>query len=159
MSHNLKSIYNVCLENEYIPKGITYKEFFTTLNSFHKEISPKIMFGYKFRPNGRLGVFNVVKDIRRGKTINWGDSNKLKAAIIAQGGIPYDKKTAPDGEKWHVYYMDNEYFKWKWFKEGATEFIKNSKYYIFKACTKNRRTVGKVVNENKLVTVNYAVYK
>lgn len=159
MSHNLKTIYKICISKNIISKDITYKEFFSIINSFHKDISNEIQLGYKFKPNDRLGTFNVVKDIRRGKTINWGASNKLKDAIIQSGGIPYNKENAPSGEKWHIYYSDKDYFKWKWFKEKATEFIKNSKYYMFRACTKNRRTVGKVVKQNELISDNYAICK
>lgn len=158
MSHNLKSIYNICVKNELIPKDTTYKEFFTTLNTYHREISDKIMKSYIHKPNEQLGSFNVIRDIRRGKTINWGESNKLKDLLIKTGKVPYNKETAPDGEMWHIYYTDNDYFKWKWFKEGATQYLKNAKYYVFRACSRNRRTVGKVIKEDQLIAENYVTF-
>lgn len=160
MSHNLKSIYKICLENKFIPEDTTYKQFFETLDEFHKDISYKVNRGYKYRPNERLGVFNIIKDIRKGKTIDWGKSNKVKQSIIDAGGIPYNKETAPEGEMWHIYYEDNSYFKWVWFKEGkAINFIKNIKYYFFRPCTKNRRSIAQAIKEDELVTEIYGVYK
>lgn len=159
MNHNLKSLYELCIRNGYIKKTIDYKTFSTVAREFHKEISEKVLRGYEFRPAENLGVFHIIKDIRRGKTINWGESNKRKAEIIASGRIPYDKEKAPDGIYYLIYFEDNEYFKWKWFKEKPTQFIRNVKFYLFKPCTYNRRTISKVIKADNLIKENYGVYR
>jgi len=159
MNHNLKTLYKVCIDNGYIAPDIDYKTFSILIREFHKEISQRVLRGYKFRPGENLGQFHLVKDIRRGKTIDWGNSNKLKQSIIERGGVPYDKVNAPDGEEWLLYYQDNDYYKWKWFKETSTTFIKNVKYYIFKPCTTNRRSIAKVIKEDDLITESYGTYK
>lgn len=159
MSHNLKSLYSICIKEKLIPNDTTYKQFFEVLNEYHRGISEAIIKGYSHSPNGQLGNFKILKDIRRRKTINWGESNKLKQNIIDTGGTPYNKETAPHGDMWFVLFEDNEYFKWIWDKTTPVKFVKNSKYYVFRACTKNRRTVGKVIKENEFITDKYDTYK
>jgi len=55
---------------------------------------------------------NKVKNAK----VNWGKSNEIKRSIIARGGTPYNKKTAPDGEKWLVLYDNNRFLRFNWDK-------------------------------------------
>jgi hypothetical protein len=157
MNHNLKSIYNICIEQGFI-KDIEYKTFANIVKQFHKDISLEVQLGYRFQPNGELGTFNIIRDIRRGRTIDWGASNKFKQKILDNGGIPFNKETAPNGEEWFIYFEDNNYYKWKWFKRKPT-FIKNLIYYMFKPSSKNRRTISQVIKDNPLAAERYGVYK
>lgn len=156
---NIRSIYDLCLEKEYIISSLTYNEFNKIVRDFNKEIADKILKGYKFQPGFRLGLFNIVRDIRRGQTIDWGASNKLKKEILAKGEILYDKEKNPEGKEWLLYYLDNEYFKWKWSKIGTAKYTPNILFFMFRASSRNRRIIGKIVREDKSIIDNYGEYK
>lgn len=49
--------------------------------------------------------------------VDWGLSNKYKAQLIAEGKVPYDSNTAPDGVKWHIYH-NSDYAYWFWWESG-----------------------------------------
>jgi hypothetical protein len=163
MTHNLKTIYKICIDNNFISKDVTYKQFAEVIRECHIELSYNILRGYRFRPTGQLGDFYLVKDIRRGKTINWGASNKRKQEIIDAGETPLVGKAGTEesnnGKEWLMYFEDNDYFKWLWFKDTATKYLKNVKYYVFKPCTRNRRTIAKVIKEDSFITESYGTYK
>ena len=159
IQYNLKNIYLVCLTEGFISKKIDYKTFSTIIREFNIDISKEILKGYKFSPGNRLGTFNIIKDIRRGKSINWGESNKYKQWLLDHNRLPFDKELAPDGEAWLVYFTDNTYYKWKWFKEGASKYIKNLNNFVFKPVTANRRNIAKVVKEDNFIPEGYVTFK
>ena len=76
IQYNLKDLYLVCLREGFIKEEIEYKIFSTIIREFNITISKEIINGYAFHPGNRMGVFNLIKDKRRGKTINWGEFNK-----------------------------------------------------------------------------------
>ena len=159
IQYNLKDLYEVAIKEKFIKPEVDYKTFSTIIREFNIDISAEILKGYKFSPGSRLGVFNLIKDVRRGKTINWGESNKYKAYLISQGRIPFDKELSPQGEEWLIYYTDNTYYKWKWFKSGASKYIKHIGNFIFKPVTANRRNIAKVVKEDNFIPEGYVTYK
>lgn len=72
------------------------------------------------------------------KVPDWGESNKIKAEIIARGGTPYKAiKNSRDeiigdngGEKWIVYHI-SDYVCWWWWNKGKCN-IENRDIYMFK---------------------------
>lgn len=159
---NTCDIFNIAV-NKGLIKDIPYRMFYDVVREFHKEISKKIVEGYRFRPGHSLGTFYITKDLRKGYSIDWGSSNKRKAELITEGKIPYDKETAPDGEKWFIFYVDNLYFKWKWSQDTATHLTRNLKHYMFDATTGNRKSVGKAIkrmnNTTEPIIDKYVSYK
>lgn len=156
---NLRDLFIVCIKEGFISPDVEYKTFSTIIREFNIDISTEILKGYKFSPGSRLGIFNLIKDIRRGKTVNWGESNKYRQRLIDQGKVPFDKELAPHGEEWLIFYTDNTYYKWKWFKNGASQYVKHIGNFVFKPVTANRRNIAKVVKEDKFIPENYVTYK
>lgn len=71
------------------------------------------------------------------KKIDWGESNKYRNKLIAEGKVPYKKGVRDHGEKWlHYYYSD--YFRWDFLPDREMYVEK----YLFKATenTKNKKT-------------------
>lgn len=156
--YTLKDIYQLGRLKGLIQKDITYKEFSEVSRDFNKEISSRIVNNaYKF--NFGLGLIELKRSLRRGKSINWDASKKLRQAIIDRGEIPFNKETAPEGAKWLIYFEGKDYYKWKWFKNHIVNLRKNVKYYIFRPMRKNRREIAKVVKENPFADIDYGIYK
>lgn len=158
--YNTRAIYNLCIEQGIIQKDeIPYRLFYDVIKEFHKGISDKIITdAYQFRPS-EIGIFEIIKDVRRGKTIDWGASKKRKQEIIDEGGVPFNKVSAPNGVEWFVYHSGEDYFKWNWYKIKESNFIKNLKYYIFRAATGNRRAVGSAVKQNPFADLDYGIHR
>jgi hypothetical protein len=155
---NTREIYNICVQNGVInKKEIPYKLFYDVIRQFHKQLSDKIIFNtYQFKTN--IGQFEVLRDERRGKSIDWNASKKRKQDIIDSGGTPFNAQTAPHGIKWFIYH-EGDYFKWHWFKDTGISFIKNIKYYVFKPTSDNRRAVAKAVKNNPFAELDYGVHR
>ncbi len=156
--YNTRAIYNLCVEQGILDKNeIPYIQFYHIVREFHREVSQKIIFNtYRFKPS-EIGFFEILKDQRKGKSIDWNASKKRKQEIIAAGGTPYNKAEAPTGIEWFIYHEGSDYFKWNWFKDTGAKFIKNIKYYVFKAATGNRRAVAKAVKQNPFADLDYGI--
>ena len=155
--YNTKAIYDLCLSLDLVKKEqVPYTIFYTIIREFHKAIAEGIIFKtYSFKPS-EIGIFHVLRDERRGKSINWQASKKRKQEIINSGGIPYSKLGAPHGLEWFVYH-EGDYFKWNWYKDKGASFIKNLKKYTFKVATGNRRAVAKAVKSNTFASIDYGI--
>lgn len=153
---NTKYIYNLCIEKGYI-QDVDYKTFSLVIREFNKEISDKILKGYKFKAVN-LGIFEVLRVPRKKATINWNDSKKYKQELIEKGITPYSRDENPDGEKWFIYFTDPWYFKWVWFKTKASKYVGNLFYYTFTASFDNKRGIAKAIKNNNLAELDYELY-
>lgn len=77
-------------------------------------------------------------------TIDWGESNKYKQELLAEGKELYSE-TNPDGVKWFIYYTDKWYCKFHW-EKGKCK-IPNKTAYKF---TPSRGLKG---NKEKLINL------
>lgn len=154
--YNTKAIYQLCLEQGYISKELcSYREFYDIIREFNKGISNKIIYNqYTFKIN--IGYFRVIRVQRRGKSINWGASNKRKQELIEQNLVPYNKETAPHGLEWFIYH-EGDYFIWNWFKDKSAKFIKNVVSYKLLPTAGNRKEVAQAVKLNP--DASYGLYK
>lgn len=150
-------------ELELVNKSEMDKELFKEIiYRFNTKISDEIIYkGYVFRPGFGIGNTRIKKvrtDLRVKKRINWDESNKLKKAIIARGGIPF-KVTERDefgkaianngGEMWFVYFNTDFDYLWHWGKKTATAI--NIPYFKFRPTKYNNTSKGgKLGNVNKL---------
>jgi hypothetical protein len=139
----IKHVYKTCVNfNTIDKKEISYKEFYRVVRLFHRLISSKIIDGYKF--NSEVGTIEIDKKPRPGRMVDWGNSNARKQRIIAEGKIPFNKETAPNGEHWLCYFTDSTHYKWKWNKSAGVLGC-----VLFIACTDNKKKLGKEVNRKK----------
>ena len=60
--------------------------------------------------------------------IDWGESNKYKEELLAEGYELYNIKTGT-GKKWYIYYTDEEYCRFHWNKGKCR--IPNKSVYKF----------------------------
>lgn len=156
--YNLKDIYKIGIAKGYVKDDITYTEFSNVSRDFNKEVSNRII-NNAYRFNFGIGIIEVKRSKRRGLSIDWHTSKKVRQEIIDRGEIPFSKKDHPEGIKWFVFFEGKDYFKWKWFKIDGLLAIANIKYYIFKPMTGNRKEVGKAVKANPFADMDYGIYK
>lgn len=151
----IKDIYDLLVNEGIIDKKeIKIQEFKKVVKEFHQLISHEIVFkAYKYK-FGEIGEFSIVRDKRRGKSINWGASNKRKQEIIDSGQIPFNKETAPDGIKWFIYH-EGDYFKWHWYKSNT--FVKNINVTSFRSTRTNRVAVGTAVKNDPFAETTYGI--
>jgi hypothetical protein len=124
-----------------------------------KRVSNHIIFGGMFNLQNNLGYIRI-KKIKRNYTKlvpDWGASNKLKAALVAEGKVPKDKEH-PQGEEWLVFYSDPWYLRWAWIKVGVCR-VKNQSVYMFRPTANRSKTAGdnnteKLGNRGLLVLAN-----
>lgn len=151
----LRDIYDLLITEGIIDKKeIPFKEFRPVIKEFYKLISNEIIFkAYKFTV-GEIGEFKIVRDKRRGKSINWGASNKRKQELIDAGEVPFNKDNAPDGVKWFIYH-EGDYFKWQWYKSHT--YVKNINVTAFRATRTNRVAVGAAVKNDPFAETTYGI--
>jgi len=108
---------------------ITYTLYKEVISMYNKKLVDVLLTGkeYNLRHNlGRVRIRKVQRNFDK-PTINWGETNKLKAEGINQ----------------FVYYTDDHWFRWYWEKRKCS--VKNKSVYQFKP------TTGKSGNKRKLI--------
>ena len=91
-----------------------------------------------------LSTISILRRDRdpRSPRVDWGESNKYKKELIAEGKELYDSKTG-EGTKWHIYHIDDFYCKFYWYKGKCK--VPNKSVYRFDA------TRGVKGNKDKLI--------
>lgn len=140
---------------------IPYWMYREILSRTFKKVSNNIIFGEMFNLQNNLGYIRIKKIKRNYKKLvpNWGESNKLKASLIAEGKVPKDQDH-PDGEEWLVFHSDPWYLRWAWVKLGVCR-VKNQSVYLFRPTANRSKTAGdnsrdKLGNRGLLVLANKA---
>lgn len=149
------------LQNLHVYLSINYLQFKFVLNAFNVKIIDKVIEGYRWQIGSYVGSLLVVKKPnivgRSGQLpINWGESLKRKKEIESKGQIPYDKKSAPAGIKWLVYFDQpfNHLFKWS----KTTVLSSNTIFFTFQPVegANNLGTrLNKYIRENPEITNSY----
>lgn len=134
-----KQLYVIAKENDLLHNDIEYLEFSKVSREFNRILSTKIMEGYKFM--SPFGQFEILKRHRAKKSIDWKSSKDKRQRLLDEGKIPYNKKDAPDGEKWFIYFTNEVHYYWKWIKHSAIIF------YHFLPSMGNKRRLGKIVKQ------------
>ena len=132
---------------------ISETEFRFILQEFNSNIADEIIKGYHFNPGNYIGLIRIKKKKRVGKNVNWGDSNKKKAEILARGGIPYNKETAPDGEEWLVYFISEYAYWWYWNKGNCR--LTNKSIFSFTPMFAQKGNLSKYRKNNPLAELKY----
>lgn len=144
------------------PKGVKvvpYWMFKEVIGRFNKKCANSVIFGQVLNFQSRLGYL-LIKKIRRNyekPVVDWGESKKMKAEIIASGQIPRDDEH-PDGENWLNYYSDPWYLRWAWHKKRVCR-VKNQTVYKFvptanRSKKANDNSLEKLGNRGKLALMN-----
>lgn len=126
--HNIQEAIN---KGEAFKNKLTSTKYIAIIRALNVEISNHVIRGGLYSFSKELSHIYIKEKIRDTHVngINWGESNKFKAQLIAEGKTPYDKKLNPDGEKWFVYHTNTYNYWWKWNSNFCN--FPNIQYYIF----------------------------
>jgi hypothetical protein len=109
-----------------------YKYAYVELNT---EFSKAILLGADMDFGAGVGRIYIKEKVRNflneqcTKAINWGESNKVKAQLLADGKTLYNETTNPDGVKWHVKHTEDFSYWWWW--ECNLPHIPTARFYKF----------------------------
>jgi len=106
------------------------------------EYSKEILRGHEMNLSqgvGNIYIREKARDFNNKTTlqaIDWKTSKDVKAQLIKDGLVPYDKETAPNGVKWHVKHTDDNSYWWWWENDvNRAKWVKTDKVdntYFFK---------------------------
>ena len=155
MNHTISNIYEHYKEDKGdIPKAL----FVDICAEFNMGIIDYLLEGKEFNMGHNLSTLSIVRKDRdpRNPRVDWGESNKYKAELLAEGKQLYDNETG-EGAKWHIYYTDSEYLKYYW-RKGKCR-IKNKSVYRFDATRGVKGNKGKLIQLMKEDDLAYLKFR
>ncbi len=129
MNHTITNIYEDYNSNvEDIDKNL-FKEL---CFDFNEMVIDMILEGGEFNMGNNLSTISILRMDRdpQRKVIDWIESNKYKSELVKNKIKLYDASTG-EGTKWHIYYTDEYYCKYYWYKGRCK--VKNKSVYRFDA--------------------------
>tara|TARA_R110002096_G_scaffold517_12_gene3083 strand:- start:7149 stop:8042 length:894 start_codon:yes stop_codon:yes gene_type:complete len=136
---------------------LPFKHWIKVIKKFNENIVNLIIReGYEFHLGYGLDYIRIKKKIRNNPEINNPASYQKRKKIIKEGKIPYNEKTAPNGEKWRIYRTERYKYQWYWSKKSIN--VKNSFYYTFKPTGGKKGMICSLynfINENPNHTIKY----
>jgi len=141
MSHTLRDVYKSYVEEHGEINKLLFRDI---CSEFNMMIMDYILEGKVFNMGQNLSSLSILRKERdpRSPRIDWGESNKYKDELLAEGKELYNSKTE-EGTKWHIYHTDAFYCKFYWYKGKCK--VKNKSVYRFDA------TRGIKGNKDKLI--------
>jgi hypothetical protein len=142
MSYTLRDVYKAYSRECKQPvDSLTFRDI---CSQFNIEIMDYILEGKEFNMGHNLSTISITRHDRdpRNPRIDWGESNKYRKELLAEGKDIYDSDT-DKGENWFIYHTDPFYCKFYWNKGRCK--IKNKSVYRFDA------TRGIKGNKEKLI--------
>jgi len=142
MSYTLRDVYKAYAKE--VDASIDSLTFRDICSDFNIEIMDYILDGKLFNMGFNLSTISITRQDRdpRNPRIDWGESNKYRKELIAEGKKIYDVVTN-EGEQWFIYHTDSFYCKFYWNKGKCK--VKNKSVYRFDA------TRGVKGNKDKLI--------
>jgi|TARA_R100001510_G_C7647636_1_gene204976 hypothetical protein len=129
VNHTITNIYEDYNSNvEDIDKNL-FKEL---CFDFNEMVIDMILEGGEFNMGNNLSTISILRMDRdpQRKVIDWIESNKYKSELVKNKIKLYDASTG-EGTKWHIYYTDEYYCKYYWYKGRCK--VKNKSVYRFDA--------------------------
>lgn len=147
---------------------LCYEAYRDICERFNQEVMKQIIEeGRVFDMLSRLSTIQIIRVNRAfGKlsrsTINWAETDKRKAELIAEGKehLLYNKETNPDGIKWFVYYTNEFYCKFYWRKYQCN--IPNRAVYRFNPTggkKGNKTRLTELLKQDDLASLNFKTVK
>lgn len=154
MQHTIFHIYKDYLK---VDDSVEKTVFVDICRSFNMMIIDYILEGKEFNMGNRLSTLSVVRKIRdpRVPAIDWGETNKYKTELLAEGKELYSSETGK-GIKWHIYHTDHEYLKYYW-RKGRCK-VKNKSVYRFDAtrgAKGNKEKLTELLKEDDLAYLKF----
>lgn len=153
--YNLKDIYRHYSETTSAPVDRTLHR--DICEEFNIEIINHILEGGVFNMKSNLAYLSIrcIERNPRKPTVDWWESNKYKAELLAEGKQLYDSNTG-DGEQWLIYYTDPWYCKFHWEKHKCK--IPNKTAYRFtptRGLKGNKEKLSKLLKEDDLAYLRF----
>ena len=155
MNHTISNIYEHYKEDKGdIPTSL----FVDICAEFNMGIIDYLLEGKEFNMGYNLSTLSIVRKERdpRNPRVDWGESNKYKAELLAEGKELYNNETG-EGAKWHIYYTDSEYLKYYW-RKGKCR-VKNKSVYRFDATRGVKGNKGKLIQLMKEDDLAYLKFR
>lgn len=121
---------------------VTYTLYKYIISQFFKKAVKKILAGFTFYLGNNLGLIRIKKVPRsfENPTINWEETNKLKAQGINK----------------HVFFTDDWWYRWYWDKSKVA--LKNKSVYKFHATkgeTGNTKLLSRTIKNDEFAHTKY----
>ena len=155
MNHTISDIYKDYKEDKGdIPKSLVVD----ICAEFNMGMIDYLLEGKEFNMGYNLSTLSIVRKDRdpRNPRVDWGESNKYKAELLAEGQELYNNETG-EGVKWHIYYTDGEYLKYYW-RKGKCK-VKNKSVYRFDATRGVKGNKGKLIELMKEDDLAYLKFR
>lgn len=157
MNHTITHIHqSYCDTVEEIDKNL-FKEL---CFDFNEQVIDMILEGGEFNMGNNLSTISILRMERdpNKRVIDWAESNKYKAELIASGDELYNNNTGK-GVRWHIYYTDDYYCKYYWYKGRCK--IKNKSVYRFDASRGikgNKEKLTRLLKKDDLAYLRFKKY-
>lgn len=170
-SNTIRTMYGDYQQEHDSP--LSYKEYRDCCELFNiKAMNAIIYDGKKLNMGHYLSTISIIKIERNFKNpqVNWGATNKYKKALLsgeAEEAPPegYNEedlysKDNEDGVKYFIYYTDDWYCRFYWYKKGCK--VKNKSVYTFKPTRGdkgNKTKLKEALRDNSLQHKKYRYVK
>lgn len=159
-SHTLKTMYEDYQET--VDDPLSYEDYREVCELYNIYCMDKIIDGYTVNLGSYLSTLSIIRIERNysNPAVNWKASNEYKQELIDQGITPYNKETAPDGEKWLIYYTDDWYCRFYWNKSQCK--VRNKSVYSFhptRGLKGNKTKLKEALDKNPLQYKKYKLHK
>lgn len=137
--YNAMDMYKAFKE-KYPETDITYPLFKHIISAYNKKIVDKIIDGEIFNPSfniGRMLIARLERNFNK-KTVDWGETNKLKKQGINK----------------IIYFTDDFYYRIKWDKVNCN--LKNKTVYRFQPTYTFRKKLVKYIKEHTMGSITYS---
>ena len=157
MNHTITHIYEDYNSNvEAIDKNL-FKEI---CFDFNEMVIDMILDGGEFNMGNNLSTISILRMDRdpQRRVIDWVESNKYKAELVKKKIKLYDVSTG-EGTKWHIYYTDEYYCKYYWYKGRCK--VKNKSVYRFDASRGikgNKEKLTRLLQNDDLAYLRFKKY-
>lgn len=139
-----------------------YSVFSAVCQEFNQRIMDEVVLkGGKFDMGSYMSTISIIRIGRnfRKKRVNWKASLEYKQELLDQGKILYDPATG-EGEKWFIYYTNDWYCRFYWYKFHAK--IVNKTVYRFVASrgsSGNKDKLAALLSEDDLAYLRFEKVK
>jgi len=157
VNHTITHIYEDYNSNvEAIDKNL-FKEI---CFDFNEMVIDMILDGGEFNMGNNLSTISILRMDRdpQRRVIDWVESNKYKAELVKNKIKLYDVSTG-EGTKWHIYYTDEYYCKYYWYKGRCK--VKNKSVYRFDASRGikgNKEKLTRLLQNDDLAYLRFKKY-
>ena len=155
MDYGINDIYNEYINSKEEVDEVLFKSI---CKDFNINIMDYILDGKEFNMGSNLSTISIIRLPRNNSNprIDWGESNKYKKELINKGEELFNKNTG-EGNKWYIYFTDNEYCRFYWKKSKCR--VPNKSAYKFTPTRGEKGNKEKLINLLRIDELAYLKFK